>query len=132
MVENVKHYVAEHLPIEKWVQWAVNDGMDESMLNNMRSWSQQQLLDLAEQIHHEKLEDPPDLQHYPETAGHGEKFDAKVRLKVEEAGISFQESCLMTHRMDCQKFVLSFRPQDLEGKTWKQLRRSKGPLPFWC
>ena len=129
---DTQHYVAEHLPIEKWIQWAVNDGMDEAMLSNMRSWSQQQLLDLAEQIHREKLEDPPDPQRYPESVGHGEEFDAKVRRQAEEGGISFQNSCLISHRMDCQKFVLSFRPHELEGKTWKQLRRSKGPLAFWC
>ena len=125
-------YVDEHCHVDKWKQWAVNDGMGPEQLGNLQSWTQPQVLALAEQIHRECMANPPDPKQYPETVDYAEQFDAGMRSQAENGPITFAEICLQNYRNDVQKFVLAFRPEQLQGSTWRELRRSKGPLKVWC
>ncbi len=125
-------YMDEHCHVDKWKQWAINDGMGPEQLANLQSWSQPQVLALAEQIHRECMDNPPDPKLYPETVGYVEQYDAGLRRGAEDGPIAFAELCVQNYRNDIQKFVLSFRPEELQGHTWRELRRSKGPLKVWC
>ena len=56
------------------VAWAIDDEMSEPFLSNLQTWTQQQILAFAEQIHNEKLEAVPDPNAYPETVGVAEQL----------------------------------------------------------
>ena len=121
----------ENVQIRRWVEWAEHDGMSEEFLNNLRSWTQQQLLDLAEQIHHEKLLAEPDPKLYPETVNYAERYDMALRKRAEVKDMSFKQICLLTHRVDIEKIARNFRPEEITGRSWRDVRRSKGPLRRW-
>ena len=117
--------------LEKWKEDAARDGVVGPLISNLQSWNQEQVLALSEQIHREKMASPPDPQLYPETVGCADEIEARLRASAAGGAASFQEVCLAAYWGDVHRFVLNFRPEELQGRTWRQLRRSKGPLKFW-
>ena len=119
------------LDVDAWKRWARQDGMPEPYLSNVCSWSQAQVLALAEQLHDEIIAAAPDPQQYPETKGMAEGLEARVDQAVSSQGMSRGSACLRTHKFHVKKFVVNFRPEELVGHTWRELRRSKGPMRYW-
>ena len=117
--------------IETWKQWAHNDGMPEPYISNIRSWSQDQMLALAVQINEEMIDAAPDPQQYPETVEVARSLVALTEREEGEDPDDYSYRCLRMHRFHVQKFVVNFGPHELQGHTWRHLRRNKGPLRFW-
>ena len=117
--------------IETWKQWARNDHMPEPYISNITSWSQDQMLALAAQINNEMIDAAPDPQQYSETVEVARSLVALAQREEDEDPQDYSYRCLHTHRFHVQKIVVNFRPCELEGQTWRHLRRSKGPLRFW-
>ena len=97
-------------------------------LDNVNCWNQQQVLALAEQIQREKLAAKPDPKRYPETVGFAEVYDGQIRKWMAEVEISYPEACLIKNAVDVHKIVYNFRPEELGGRTWREVRVTKGPL----
>ncbi len=121
----------ETLQVENWKKWACNDEMPEPYISNIRSWSQPQVLAMAIQIHQEMANAAPDPQQYPETVNVAKQLLAGAKQEKGKSWEDYGYGCISQHRYHLQKVVVNFYPEELEGRSWQQFRRSKGPLRFW-
>ncbi len=119
------------LEVDAWKQWAKKDGVPEPYLGNVCSWSQRQVLGLAEQVHDEIVGANLNPDQPPEVQAMGKEIDARVTETMSTEGLSRGEVCLRMRRADVKKFVYNFRPEHLVGHSWKELRRSNGPMRSW-